>query len=119
MGTVSETGTSKPNRPSGVNDIFLHVVDVKHIEGYKIEVAFSDGRKGVADLGGSFRGSVFEPLRDIDFFAKVAVDRELETVVWPNGVDFAPEFLYFKAFGNDPRLKSQFESWGYKAEQAA
>ncbi|TVQ95073.1 MAG: DUF2442 domain-containing protein [Chromatiaceae bacterium] len=99
--------------------MFLHVVDVKHIADYKIEVTFSDGRKGVADLAGAFRGSVFEPLKDIDFFAKAAVDQELETVVWPNGADFAPEFLYFKAFGNDPRLQGQFESWGYQAEQAS
>lgn len=99
--------------------MFLHVIDVKHIENYKIEVYFSDGRKGVADLEGSFRGRVFEPLKDIDFFAKVAVDDELETVVWPNGADFAPEFIYFKAFGDDPELKAQFEAWGYKAEQTA
>lgn len=93
--------------------MFLHVVDVKYIENYKLEVVFSDGRKGIADLEGSFRGSVFEPLKDVDFFAKVSVDQELETIVWPNGADFAPEFLYFKAFRDDPDLKAQFESWGY------
>ena len=37
--------------------------------------------------------SVFEPLKDSSFFSKVAVDPELETVVWPNGADLAPEFL--------------------------
>ena len=99
--------------------MFLHVVDVKHIQEYKIGVVFSDGRKGIADLNGSFRGSIFEPLKDVDFFAKVSVDPELETVVWPNGADFAPEFLYFKAFGDEPELQAQFEDWGYKAEQAA
>lgn len=99
--------------------MFLHVVDVKHIDKYKLEVAFNDGRRGVADLEGSFRGSVFEPLIDIDFFAKAAVDEELETVVWPNGADFAPEFLYFKAFGNEAELKERFKTWGYNAEQAA
>ena len=99
--------------------MFLHVVDVKHIENYKIEVTFSDGRKGIADLEGSFRGSVFEPLKNINFFAKAAVDQELETVVWPNGADFAPEYLFFKAFSNVPELQAQFEAWGYKAEQAA
>jgi hypothetical protein len=56
--------------------MFLHIVEVKHIGDYKIEVAFSDGRKGVADLEGSFRGGVFEPLKDIDFFAKVSIDQE-------------------------------------------
>lgn len=100
--------------------MFLHVIDVKHIENYKIEVTFSNGRKGVADLDGSFRGSVFKPLEDIEFFSKVALDQELETVVWPNGADFAPEFLYFKAFGHDPDLKTQHKDWwGYRAEPSA
>jgi hypothetical protein len=99
--------------------VILHVLDVKHIVKYRIALAFSDGRKGIADLENAFRGSAFEPLKDIDFFAKAAVDRELETVVWPNGVDLAPEFLYFKAFGHEPELQAQFEAWGYKAKQFA
>jgi len=97
--------------------MFLHVVDVKHVEKYKIEVSFSDGRKGIADLKDSFRGSVFDRLKEINFFAKVCVDSELETVVWPNGADFAPEFLYFKAFKDVPELQAQFVAWGYKAER--
>ncbi|WP_445768349.1 DUF2442 domain-containing protein [Rheinheimera sp.] len=38
-------------------------------------------------------GPVFEPLKEITVFRKVSVDPELETVVWPNGADLAPEFL--------------------------
>jgi hypothetical protein len=36
---------------------------------------------------------VFAPLRDPLVFAQVAVDPETRTIVWPNGADFAPEFL--------------------------
>jgi Protein of unknown function (DUF2442) len=32
-------------------------------------------------------------LRDVEYFRKFEVSRELGTVVWPNGADFAPEFL--------------------------
>jgi hypothetical protein len=41
-------------------------------------------------------GEVFEPLKDKDQFAKFMLHDELATIVWPNGADFAPEFLYQK-----------------------
>jgi len=37
---------------------------------------------------------VAEPLKDVALFAQAAVHPECETVVWPNGADLAPEFLY-------------------------
>ena len=38
-------------------------------------------------------GPVFEPLRDPEIFRDFRLDSELRTLVWPNGADFAPEFL--------------------------
>jgi hypothetical protein len=40
---------------------------------------------------------MFEPLRDIEYFAQVVVDAELGTVVWPNGADLAPDVLHSQA----------------------
>jgi len=42
-------------------------------------------------------GGVFEPLAGSAFFAQVRVDPEGGTIVWPNGVDMAPEPLYAPA----------------------
>jgi hypothetical protein len=42
-------------------------------------------------LEGELHGPVFEAQKDIAFFRKLSV--ELETVVWPNGSDLAPEFV--------------------------
>ena len=39
-------------------------------------------------------GAMFEPLRDPEMFRQASVDPELGTVVWPNGADLSPEFLY-------------------------
>lgn len=64
--------------------------------GYRIWLQFADGVEGEVDLGGELWGEVFEPLKDKVLFAEFAVDPELETLVWPNGADFAPEFLYQK-----------------------
>jgi hypothetical protein len=45
------------------------------------------------DLLPEIEGPIFEPLRDPAFFSRVALDPVAGTVVWPNGADFAPEFL--------------------------
>lgn len=71
----------------------LHIKAAKYVANYRIWVAFDDGTSGEVDLDGALSGAVFEALKDIAVFRKVAVDPELETVVWPNGADLAPEFL--------------------------
>ena len=71
----------------------LHIKSVKHISDFKLWVSFDDGSSGEIDLINSLNGPVFEPLKDISVFSKVFIDPELETVVWPNGADLAPEFL--------------------------
>ena len=40
---------------------------------------------------------MFEPLRDVAYFAQVVVGEELGTVVWPKGADLAPEVLHEQA----------------------
>jgi hypothetical protein len=35
------------------------------------------------------------------------------TISWENGLDLAPEFLYFLAFRNEPELQELFRKWGY------
>jgi hypothetical protein len=37
---------------------------------------------------------IFEPLRDPAYFARAYVDPDSRTVTWPNGANFAPDFLY-------------------------
>ncbi len=95
--------------------MFLHIVSAKYLEDYRLEVVFSNGRTGVADLSEVLQGSVFEPLKDKSEFSKITVDKELETVVWANGADLAPEYIYFQAFKNESELQSQFKQWGYIA----
>ncbi|GAB6067993.1 DUF2442 domain-containing protein [Methylothermus subterraneus] len=72
------------------------LIEAKYIADYRIWVRFADGVEGEIDLSGELWGEVFEPLRDPGEFARMRVDAEAGTVVWPNGADFAPEFLYHK-----------------------
>ncbi len=71
------------------------VVAVKVVRPYVLDVTFDDGKRREVDLEPLLWGEVFQPLRDPTFFTRVAVDEELGTVVWPNGADLAPEFLYY------------------------
>ena len=67
---------------------------------YRLHLRFEDGVEGLVDLAPhlSFRG-VFEPLKDPAYFARVRVDAELGTVVWPNGADLDPDVLYARLTG--------------------
>jgi hypothetical protein len=40
---------------------------------------------------------VLESLNDSAYFAQVTVDAEAGTLVWPDGIDLAPEPLYEQA----------------------
>lgn len=74
--------------------MFLHVNSVLHVKDYVLRVEFTDGVVKDVDLREELHGEIFEPLRDSQFFKQVTVNEETKTVEWPNGADFAPEFLY-------------------------
>lgn len=69
------------------------VVKVKALSGYRLDVEFEDGVKGVISLENDLFGPVFKPLKDPQFFAKVAVD-EFGAICWPNGADLAPDAIH-------------------------
>jgi len=79
------------------------VVGVTVIRSHVMRLVFDDGL--VRDIqyvpcGG--RGSMLEPLADPSYFALVQVDHESGTVVWPNGLDLAPEVLHGDYEPNEP-----------------
>jgi hypothetical protein len=70
---------------------------------FVIWLRFRDGTTGEVDLSRELWGTVFEPLRDVEYFKRFTVHPELKTLVWPNGADFAPEF--HDAVRGESRLK--------------
>lgn len=70
------------------------VVEVRHVGGYVIWLRFRDDTAGEIDLGPELYGPVFEPLRDPAVFGQFQIHPEFHTLTWPNGADFAPEFLH-------------------------
>jgi hypothetical protein len=74
--------------------MILHVKEAKYLYDYVIWLRFNNGSEGEVDLKNELYGTMFEPLQDIQLFKTFKVDQEMETIVWANGADFAPEFLY-------------------------
>jgi hypothetical protein len=71
-----------------------HVIAAEHVSGYVIRLMFRDGTAGEIDLSAELTGPIFEPLREPAVFKRFSVHPEFHTLVWPNGADLAPEFLY-------------------------
>jgi hypothetical protein len=85
------------------------VVSAVYRGGYKIEVTFNDGKKGVVDFRKYLRrGGVFERFKDIEFFRTFAVNQELGILTWQDVIDIAPETLYAEATG------APFPDWARK-----
>ena len=72
----------------------INVVEARYVRDYVLWLRFNDGLAGVVDLRDELDGPVFEPLRQHEVFQSGRLHPELRTIVWPNGADFAPEFLH-------------------------
>ena len=81
----------------------IWVTEANALPAYRLRVRFSDGTEGEVDLkdfiDADHRPIVAE-LRNPAAFAAIRV--EMDTVVWANGFDLAPEFLYTQARAHSP-----------------
>ena len=72
----------------------LRVTAVTPLKPPVLRLEFSDGVVREIDCAFLLHGTLGEPLKDPDYFRQVRVDSELRTIVWPNGLDPAPELLH-------------------------
>lgn len=82
-----------PINPYGVAMMFLHTVEVRPLENYRLYIAFNNGEAGEVDLSQRLTGTMFSPLKEPALFATAYHHPELGTVAWANGADLAPEYL--------------------------
>jgi len=72
------------------------IVRFRVMSKYRIEVSFSDGTTGVADLSPRLSqgplGDGFDTLCDEKVFAKAYL--ECGALTWPGGIDLAPDAMY-------------------------
>ena len=71
------------------------IVKAKYVEDYKIHVRFNNDESGIIDLKETIcrdKRPIFKELIDTNKFRQFKVD--FDTIVWENGLDLAPEYLY-------------------------
>lgn len=74
--------------------MILHVKEAKYLHDYVIWIRFNDDIEGEIDLENELEGEIFDSLKDKKKFQSFKVDPVLQTIVWENGADLAPEFLH-------------------------
>ena len=73
----------------------MHFVkSVTYVSEYKLHLSFEDRSVRLVDLEPHLDGEIFEPLKDVNYFKTVWVNPDLDTIVWDNGADMTPDFLY-------------------------
>lgn len=70
------------------------LIDAKYLNEYKIWIKFNDNKEMIVDLEKYLEGTIFAPLKSIEYFKKVIFNSDSETIEWENGADFAPIFLH-------------------------
>ncbi|MCC6658474.1 MAG: DUF2442 domain-containing protein [Rhodocyclaceae bacterium] len=81
----------------------IWVTEAKALPEFRLRVRFSDGTEGEIDLKDFIARDVrpvVTALRDPLVFSALRVD--MDTVVWDNGFDLAPEFLHAQAKAHAP-----------------
>ncbi len=94
----------------------LSVIKANYLGNYAIELSFNNHKTGIANLKDTVfndKRKIFTELQDKDNFVKFKIKHN--TLVWENGLDLAPEFLFFTAFKQESTWQDIFKQWGYIA----
>ena len=76
---------------------WMKLTALKVLPGHRLEVGFADGLRGIVDMSKDDLSGVFAPLVDESYFALATIHDGV--VVWPNGVDIAPDAMYDEVNG--------------------
>jgi len=73
--------------------MILTVTDVEYMGGYSLLCTFNDGARKRVDLTPLLQYPAFSELKDKGKFVQFGLQ---DTILWANGADIAPEYLYEK-----------------------
>lgn len=70
------------------------VVSFSIVGPYLLDVAFDDGVVRRINFLPVLEGELFGPLKDRALFDAVSINKDFDTLEWPNGADFDPANLH-------------------------
>lgn len=77
------------------------VSKVQALQGYRLDLTFDDGVRGVVDLSGLVGQGVFTCWQDPQMFEQVRIGSAGE-LPWGDQVNLCPDSLYLKVTGKKP-----------------
>lgn len=72
--------------------MYLSVIDVKPLEGYRLRLTFANREERVFDVSPYLTVGRFSELRNVSLFNTVVI--KFDSVAWANQLDLDPELLY-------------------------
>lgn len=75
--------------------MYLAIVNVKPLKGFKLALTFENKEKRVFDVSPYLKMGKFAELKDISVFNTVKV--KFDSIEWSNNLDLDPEVLYRKS----------------------
>ncbi len=92
----------------------LSIINVAYLEDYRLQLTFNNGKIGIVDLKDIIFNDKRKPFMELQIKSQFKqFEIAHDTLVWKNGLDLAPEFLFFIAFKKDKDWQEKFRQWGY------
>lgn len=91
--------------------ILITVTKFEIISNYTLRIIFSNGQERIINFEPVLYGHYYGPLRNLELFNQVYLDKEIHTLVWPNEADFDPATLYNWHEGEGAELAKRASSW--------
>jgi len=75
--------------------MYLSVIDVKPLDGYKLLLTFKNKEQRLFDLSPYLNIGKFSELKELSLFNTVKI--KFDSIEWNNSLDLDPELLYQKS----------------------
>lgn len=76
----------------------MHEIEkATYLKNHEILIVFDDQKSKIVDFDKAldgFRGEIFKPLKNINYFKTFKISDGIATLEWDNGADICPDYLY-------------------------